>query len=134
MLFRVDPSSSVPVYAQIVAQAKNAVAAGVLRTGDRLPSLRDTARALRINPNTVVKAYRELEAQGVVRTEHGRGSVVTSATAPMGAAERVERLDRMAEQYAVEAYHLGASPEEVIGALHRALEALRNADREETNA
>lgn len=133
MLFRVDPSSSVPVYAQIVAQAKNAVAAGVLRAGDRLPSLRDTARALRINPNTVVKAYRELEAQGIVRTEHGRGSVITSVTAPMGAAERIERLDRMAEQYAVEAYHLGASPEEAATALQRALNTQRPADREETH-
>jgi len=125
MLFRVDPASAVPVYAQIVAQAKSAVASGILRPGDRLPSLRDTARALRINPNTVVKAYRDLEAQGVVRTEQGRGSVVTTGASPITAEERAERLYRLAEesaeQYMVEAYHLGAAPYEAANALGRAL-------------
>lgn len=132
MLIRVDTASSVPVYAQIISQIKNAVASGLLRPGDYLPSLREASHLLRVNPNTVVKAYRELESQGVVRTEHGRGTVVTEQSALAGEAHRLDVLQRQADQLVVEGYHLGASPDEIAEVVCRALgsfeEQFRNRD------
>lgn len=136
MLLKVDPASSVPVYSQIVSQVKHAVASGLLRAGDYLPSLRDAAQILRVNPNTVVKAYRELENQGVVRTDHGRGTVITDQLSAASSSQRWAELERLAGQLAVEGYHLGASQEEIAEALTSALQdldaqfAARDAGRE----
>ena len=77
MIFTIDTTSSVPIYAQLVEQVKYALAAGILRAGDPLPSLRQTAAGLRVNPLTVSKAYRALEADGIIVTDHGRGSSVS---------------------------------------------------------
>ncbi|HEY3414420.1 MAG TPA: GntR family transcriptional regulator [Armatimonadota bacterium] len=125
MLIKVDPASSVPVYAQIVSQVKHAVAAGLLRPGDYLPSLRDASLVLRVNPNTVAKAYRELETHGVIRTDHGRGSVITDNGSDATTAYRTAELARLAGQLAVEGYHLGASPAQIAAALQSALSALK---------
>ena len=113
MLLKVDLNSSVPVYAQIITQIKHAIASGILRTGEFLPSLRDTARELRVNPHTVAKAYRELEVMGLVRTDQGRGSYVSDG-ARLSEDYRREQLGRLAEQFVVEGYHLGATPEEIL--------------------
>ena len=74
MILRIDTTSSTPVYDQIVEQTKRAVASGAIRPGDALPSLREAARTLRINPLTVAKAYKQLEQDGVIETRHGLGS------------------------------------------------------------
>jgi len=73
MLLHLNPSSGVPVYLQLEAQVKQAVAAGALRTGDALPSTRKLAAQLRINPNTVARAYQDLEQDGVTRSVPGGG-------------------------------------------------------------
>lgn len=125
MLLRVDTASSVPVYAQIVSQIKHAVASGLLRTGEYLPSLRDAAHAMRVNPNTVSKAYRELEIQGIVRTDHGRGTVVTENGVDASVAYRRAELARLAEYLTVEAYHLGASSGEIADAIQDAIRDLK---------
>jgi GntR family transcriptional regulator len=125
MLIKVDPASSVPVYAEFVSQVKHAVAAGLLRPGDYLPSLRDAALSVRVNPNTVAKAYRELETQGVIRTDHGRGSIITDTGSDATSVYRHAELARLAGQLAVEGYHLGASPAEIAAALQSALTTLK---------
>jgi len=127
MILQINPNSAVPVYAQIVRQIKQAISSGVLRPGEGLPSLRDTAKALRVNPNTVVKAYRELEVQGVVCTEHGRGTYVTAGRPFISATYRAKKLEQLADAFLVEAYHLGASPEEITEALQLRLSAMRDA-------
>ena len=121
MLFRVDTNNPIPVYSQIVMQVKHAIASGVLRQGEFLPSLRDTAKELRINPHTVAKAYRELEMMGLVQTDHGRGTYVRDSGEALPETQRREELDRLSEQLIVEGYHIGASPEEIIDALQRKL-------------
>lgn len=78
---RPDLSSGVPVYQQLVEQVKHGVAAGTLVPGDQLPAVRRAAEDLLINPNTVVKAYRELEHAGVIEVRHGAGAFI-SASAP----------------------------------------------------
>lgn len=127
MIFDIDTTSSVPIYAQIITQVKYAIAAGILRSGDVLPSLRETASRLRVNPLTVSKAYRELEVEGIVSTDQGRGTFVTAKTKSLGKKYRRQALDRAADRMLVEAYHLGASPEEVRRTVEDRLDKMTNA-------
>jgi GntR family transcriptional regulator len=76
MIFRLNPSSGVPLYFQLMEQIKHAVEIGALRAGDQLPTIRKMAEDLVMNPNTVVRAYRELEHQGVVELKHGSGAFI----------------------------------------------------------
>ena len=78
MLLRPNPSSGVPIYLQLMEQVKHAVETGALRPGDQLPGIRPLAEELVINPNTVAKAYRELEHEGVIELRHGAGAFVSS--------------------------------------------------------
>jgi len=78
MLFRPNPSSGVPIYLQLMEQVKHAVETGALRPGDQLPGIRPVAEELVINPNTVAKAYRELEHEGVIELRHGAGAFVSA--------------------------------------------------------
>lgn len=114
MRFSVEMNSAVPLYAQLVAQVKHAVAAGGLQPGDALPSLREVALRLRINPLTVKKAYGELEMLGIVATGHGRGTFVSAGSALFSARYRRDALAQAVDRLLVEAYHLGASEEEII--------------------
>src|SRR2546423_14017009 len=77
MLFRPNPSSGVPIYLQLMEQVKHAIETGALRAGDQLPGIRPLAEELVMNPNTVAKAYRELEHEGVIELRHGSGAFVS---------------------------------------------------------
>src|SRR6266545_1001551 len=79
MLFRPNPSLGVPIYLQLMEQVKHAVETGALRPGDQLPGIRPLAEELVINPNTVAKAYRELEHEGIVELRHGAGAFIAGA-------------------------------------------------------
>lgn len=114
-MFDIDTTSSVPIYAQIVEKVKSAVAFGILRQGDALPSLRELSARLRVNPLTISKAYKDLEAGGVVVTEHGRGTFVSENARQLGNAYRLDMLRQAVDRMLVEAYLAGASPEEVLG-------------------
>ena len=113
MILRIDTSSSVPVYAQIVEQIKRAIASGTLRNGDNLPSLRETAVKLRINPITVGKAYKELEREGLIKTKHGLGSFITVDVQEITDGFRRDLLVRSINNLLVDAHHLGVSFEEL---------------------
>ena len=76
MLFRPNPSLGVPIYLQLMEQVKHAIETGALRPGEQLPGIRPLAEELVINPNTVAKAYRELEHEGVIELRHGAGAFV----------------------------------------------------------
>ena len=80
MLFRPNTSSGVPIYLQLMEQVKHAVETGALREGDQLPGIRPLAEELVMNPNTVAKAYRELEHEGVIELRHGAGAFVTRSS------------------------------------------------------
>jgi GntR family transcriptional regulator len=75
-IFTVDPHTGVPIYLQLIEQVKRSVALGVLSAGERLPTVKQLATQLTINPNTVARAYRELERDGIIETSVGRGSFV----------------------------------------------------------
>lgn len=84
MRLNVDPQSATPIYAQLCRQIRWAISAGMLADGDTLPSVRQLAQDLRVNPNTVVKAYSELDADGIITSVHGKGTFVA-----YGAQERL---------------------------------------------
>jgi GntR family transcriptional regulator len=89
MLFRPNPSSGVPIYLQLMEQVKHAVETGALRPGEQLPGIRPVAEELVINPNTVAKAYRELEHEGVIELRHGSGAFISGNARPRKMAEKV---------------------------------------------
>ena len=82
MLFRPNPSSGVPIYLQLMEQVKHSIETGALRPGEQLPGIRPLAEELVINPNTVAKAYRELEHEGVIELRHGAGAFVSGNVRP----------------------------------------------------
>ena len=89
MLFRTNPSSGVPIYLQLMEQVKHAIETGALRAGDQLPGIRPLAEELVINPNTVAKAYRELEHDGVIELRHGAGAFVANNARAKKLSEKV---------------------------------------------
>jgi len=89
MLFRPNPSSGVPIYLQLMEQVKHAIETGALRAGDQLPGIRPLAEELVINPNTVAKAYRELEHEGVIELRHGAGAFVANTARGKRETERL---------------------------------------------
>jgi GntR family transcriptional regulator len=76
VIFRLNQSSGIPLYLQLIEQVKHAVETGALREGDQLPTIRKVAEDLVMNPNTVVRAYRELEHEGVLELKHGSGAYI----------------------------------------------------------
>ncbi|HEX6368812.1 MAG TPA: GntR family transcriptional regulator [Longimicrobium sp.] len=121
MLFRVEASSPVPIYAQIVGQVRSAVAAGELAEGDPLPSVRQLAGELRVNPNTVAQAYRELEREGITYVQRGQGTFVAAMETGRREAERDELARALIERMLEDAFRLGLSPAEVRETLDRSL-------------
>ncbi|HVX85865.1 MAG TPA: GntR family transcriptional regulator [Phycisphaerae bacterium] len=81
MLLRIDPSSGIPITRQVIDQIRARCAGGILKAGDRLPSVRELARQLAINQNTILKAYERLAAEGIIDTRHGEGSFVAEFAA-----------------------------------------------------
>jgi GntR family transcriptional regulator len=124
MLIRVNPSSGLPLYLQIQAQVKNAIAAGALKTDDPLPSVRKLASDLGINPNTVARAYLDLDRDGVIRTVPGGGTFVADGNPGLLKAERVRRLRPLARQVAVEGKQLRLPPAEVLALVQEELDSL----------
>jgi GntR family transcriptional regulator len=89
MIFRPNPSLGVPIYLQLMEQVKHAVETGAVRAGEQLPGIRPLAEELVINPNTVAKAYRELEHEGVIELRHGAGAFVSAGVRPKKQTDRL---------------------------------------------
>jgi GntR family transcriptional regulator len=119
MEFQVDPTSRVPIYRQLIDQVRQAVARGRLRAAARLPSVRVLSRELVVNPNTVARAYTELEREGVLNTRPGLGVFVAEPQAELTAAARRERLAEATDRFLTEAVHLGFSSDEVMSAVEK---------------
>ncbi len=106
MRVRVQPSLGTPIYLQIEAQVKHAIAAGALQQNDLLPPVRKLAAELGINPNTVARAYQNLERDGILRTVPGGGCYVNGQSSGLLKSEKLRRLKPLATQLAVEAKQL----------------------------
>ena len=121
---QIDPHSGVPVYRQMMDQIKYYTASGALNTGEQLPSIRELARALSVNPTTVVKAYNELQHEGLIEMRHGKGAFVCEPAAGMAQSELRKALRLSARQLAVEAAQMGAEADLVLRVVQEEIEML----------
>jgi GntR family transcriptional regulator len=121
--FSLDLKSGVPIYRQIQDQIRYGIASGRLRRGDQLPTVRALAVDLSINPNTVIKAYTELERQGVLTTEQGSGTFVASLPAVALAPEdRQAKLRALCAEFLGQVAQYGFGPDDVIRAVRKLTE------------
>jgi GntR family transcriptional regulator len=119
----VDHESGMPIYAQIMEQIKHLVATGRLKPGDQLPTIRQLAVDLRVNPNTVVHAYHELDSQGVISTQQGRGTFIATRPDEGRLAEmRRDRLRTILRGALLQVLSLGYKEEEIKSAFETQLE------------
>ena len=118
IFIRIEPSSSVPIYRQIIDQIRYQVATGMLKEGDKVPSVRELAARLAVNQNTILKVYNELCRQNVLRIERGDGTYVSSNRQTIGAAERKKAVSNVLREAAVLAVQLEL-PIDQVGELLR---------------
>ncbi|MFN6400563.1 MAG: GntR family transcriptional regulator [Planctomycetota bacterium] len=114
MQIHIQAQGGVPIYLQVMQQIKYLVASGRLAPGDELPSIRSLAEQLIVNPNTIARAYRELETQGVVEKRRTAGTFVADSGSPLARKERLKLLKERIEQLLTEAYQMGFELDEVM--------------------
>src|SRR2546426_8679960 len=115
--FRLDLQSGVPVYRQIIDQVLAGIASGALTTGKQLPTVRQVAVDLAINPNTVVRAYRELEIRGFLETQQGTGTFITRQKVKRDEVERRRQLEQLASEFVARTGAAGFTLEELLDEL-----------------
>jgi GntR family transcriptional regulator len=114
MQIEIDLISKIPIYVQIIDQIKHMIATGVLRPNDQLPTVRQLATDLRVNFNTIARAYRMLDEEGLISTQHGRGTYILPLPSEKnGELLRQNDLDWLTRHYLGEAAHLGYSADQV---------------------
>jgi GntR family transcriptional regulator len=137
MIFQINYKSGKPIYLQVVDQIKAAAASGALRNGEALPSIRPLAEDLRVNRNTIAKAYSELENLGVIETLPGRGCFLKENHASLRKEARRKMLIEEIDQAIVQAHHLQVPREEFLALVEERVEALddrRRANQESKEA
>ena len=128
MYIRLEQSSGVPLYQQVVDQVKAMIAGGALRTGDRLPTVRELASDLVVNPNTVAHAYQQLERERVVETRRGQGSFVSAADPVLSLIARRARVAALLDRALVEAHHVDLDADEIRALLEERLQEISKAE------
>ena len=116
-MFDINPSNASPIWLQIEEGIRRMISLGSLRPGDAVPSVRDLAKSLRVNPNTVARAYQRLTDAGVLTVKRGEGTYVADSPSQPKKSERNEKLHNAATTYAGAAIALGASLDEATGEL-----------------
>lgn len=114
MQIQIQTQGGVPIYLQVMQQIKYLVASGRLQTGDELPSIRALAEELIVNPNTIARAYRELELEGVVEKRRTAGTFVADSGSPLARKERLKALKQRVDQLLVETYQMGFELDDVV--------------------
>ena len=126
MFNHIDPRSPTPIYAQIAARVRIAVASGDLTTGDSLPSVRALAGTLRVNPATVVQAYRDLERDGVVEMRQGSGTFIATLSLEARSQTREQEARRLVRDLLEQAARLAICPADLRNAIDAELGAIRS--------
>jgi DNA-binding transcriptional regulator YhcF (GntR family) len=127
MQFQLNFKSGKPVYLQVVDQVKAAAASGAVRAGEPLPSIRPLAERLRVNRNTVAKAYAELESQGVIESIAGKGCFVRANDTPYKKTVRLELLTQVVDEAVVQAHHLQVARAELVRLVEERFETFEQA-------
>jgi GntR family transcriptional regulator len=129
MLFQINYKSGKPVYLQVVDQIKAAAASGALQPGEALPCIRPLAEELRVNRNTIAKAYSELENTGVIETVQGKGCFVKESPSPLRKDVRRKMLIEEIDQAIVQSHHLQISRDEFLTMVHQRMDVLQEKRR-----
>ncbi len=134
MILQVDLQAGKPVYLQLADQIRAAAASGRLRPGDPLPALRPLAEELRINRNTISKAYAELEAQGLIETIHGKGFFVTKNNSPFSGQVRQKMLLTEIDEAVIMAHHLRVDRDKFLGLVEERVDYFERKSAEGTGS
>jgi len=129
MLLQINFKSCKPVYLQVVDQIKSAAASGAMQSGEVLPSIRPLAEELRVNRNTIAKAYSELENQGIIETIPGKGCFVKPNNSPLKKEVRRKLLTEEIDQVIVQAHHLQVPAAEFLNLVRERLALLEERQR-----
>ncbi len=122
MQFRIETASRQPIYLQLVQQIREGIARGDLETGEKLPSVRQLSRDLLVNPNTIARAYTELEREGALIGRQGLGLFVAEIKSELTKSAREKRLKESLDQWLTEAVHLGFNGEEALKMVSQRIE------------
>ena len=124
-MFVIDPRSSKAIYEQIVDAVKEQVWKGILKAGDKMPSVREMASLLTINPNTVSKAYQELEREKVIETLRGKGTFVCQVQVKRVDKEKMEELYKNLKNICIELHYMGLDEKDIEEQVNKILKELR---------
>lgn len=130
-MFNVDISSSTPIYIQLVDNVKEAVLKGLLEPGEKLPSVREMAKTMRLNPNTVQKAYQELERQKVTVTLRGKGTYISTDYRPRKDEDKIMEVKELFKKGIIEAHYMGFKEEDILNMIQVLLEELKGGDSDD---
>jgi len=122
MLIQINFKSGVPVYLQVAEQIKYLAASGMLKEGDPLPSIRELAKQIRVNRNTVAKAYTELERQSVIETVQGKGAFLSANSSPYDKSVKKEILSQAVDAAIVQAHHFGITDPQLLELFQKRLQ------------
>lgn len=124
-MINIDVRSSRPIYEQIIDGIKENILKGILMPGDKLPSVREMSSLITTNPNTVSKAYMELERQGVIETIRGKGTYVSSDYKPRVEENRMEKLKEDIKKIILEAHYMGIKIEDIVELINESYEEVK---------
>lgn len=130
MKIHLSPKNGVPIYVQLVTQIKHLIASGRLSTGTELPAIRALAEQLLINPNTVARAYRELENAGLLASRRGSGTYVSDQGSPLARKERIRIVSDHIDALLAEATQLDVDFDEVVDLMHKRRDSLHPRGKE----
>jgi GntR family transcriptional regulator len=126
MNLELDFRSGIPIYLQVVERIKERLAAGQLKPGDQLPTVRSLALELRVNFNTIARAYRIMDDSGIISTQQGRGTYILEVPSPeVSESIRMQALEDLTQRYIADAERLGVSAEKLEQVLNRQITALK---------
>lgn len=115
--FKLDPKTGIPFYRQIIDQIKFGIASGNLKTGEQLPTVRSLAVDLKVNLNTIAKAYKELEIQNILETQQGTGTFINEIKVQISEKEKKDKLNEICNEFSSIAFSYGFTIDEIIDQL-----------------
>ncbi|MCT4593644.1 MAG: GntR family transcriptional regulator [Anaeromicrobium sp.] len=124
-MFNINPRSSTPIYMQIVDEVKESILKGILESGDKMPSVRELAKMMIINPNTIQKAYKELERQRVIEKIRGKGTFVSTDYEGKRDESRMDLVKDSFKKGLIELKYMGIREDEIMGIIEELIEEIK---------
>ncbi|MBU5437797.1 GntR family transcriptional regulator [Tissierella sp. MSJ-40] len=127
-MFNIDISSSTPIYQQIIDSVKEGILKGLMEPGEKLPSVRELAKMMTLNPNTIQKAYQELEREKVIVTLRGKGTYISADYKPRKDESKIMEVKDLFKKGIVEAHYMGFKKEDIYGIIEELIKELEGVE------